>query len=237
MTETVTVEGATMTVKRRTITSIASSETTTASASETESLTTTATATAAPSCVDLSKKNLLRHPAAKLSKACSCINPQPTTVTLDATTVDAVTTTATETSTVTVIVSETTVATELVTTVATEDVTVTQTSTATATATQTPTYDPCAHRFTLSDGSTNYGTLTNVPGVATGYECCQLCYKTESCAFAISSKDGQCAHAILPAYELDFPSDDQCKYGWMSFHKAVAAENGPIYKGPCYLNM
>ena len=56
---------------------------------------------AGPSCVDLTKKNLLRHPAAKLSSACGCLNVEPSTVTLSATTVAAETVTVTEPATAT----------------------------------------------------------------------------------------------------------------------------------------
>jgi hypothetical protein len=57
---------------------------------------------------------------------CSCLNPQPTTITLDATTLAVSSATATETTTLIVVVPETSVLTELATTVATEDVTVTK---------------------------------------------------------------------------------------------------------------
>ncbi len=109
-----------------------------------------------------------------------------------------------------------------------------QTVTATATATATP-YDPCAQRYgTTIDLSLLNKQITTVPGVATSRECCQLCYKTESCAGAISATDGQCGLLIMAAYPLDFPDESWCRYGWMSINGVTAAANGPIFKGPCW---
>lgn len=105
---TTTVIGGGQTIKKRvpTVTSIVS--------------------TPAPSCVDLTKKNLLQHPSWKLSKACSCLNPQPTTVTLPVTTAkETATSTVTETAVATDVVTETSVSTEVSVTVVTEATTVT----------------------------------------------------------------------------------------------------------------
>jgi len=88
----------------------------------------TLVASVTPGCVDLTKKDLLRHPASKLSSACSCLNPQPTTVTIGATTAATSTATATATAVVTFVVTTEAVSTEVVTKVVTEPVTVTSVS-------------------------------------------------------------------------------------------------------------
>ncbi len=73
-------------------------------------------------------------------------------------------------------------------------------------------------------------------GVATSKECCQLCYKTDSCAVAISATDGECGLMLMPAYDLDYADDSQCRYGEMGINYVSAVANGPIFKGPCYYN-
>lgn len=91
-------------------------------------MTSTLVASVTPSCNDLTKKNLLRYPASRLSSACSCLNPQPTTVTIGAATAATSTATATETTVVTVVETTQSASTEVVTKVVTEPVTVTSVS-------------------------------------------------------------------------------------------------------------
>ncbi|KAK4239373.1 hypothetical protein C8A03DRAFT_42983 [Achaetomium macrosporum] len=201
------------------------------------------TASAAPSCVDLGERKLKnlqrRHPASRLSRACSCLNPHPTAITLDAITVAASTVTVTETGTVTVVVPETLLSSELVTKVATQDVTVTETLTATATATVSPPapVDPCDLRFsTTTDLSLLAGRLQNMPGVATSKECCQLCHNTISCAFAISPADGQCSLMVLPpSGPRRRREEEQCPGGMMALHGPALDADGVVFKGPCWI--
>ncbi|KAK4188461.1 hypothetical protein QBC35DRAFT_531720 [Podospora australis] len=91
--------------------------------------------TPVPHCPDLSKK-LAHKPAWKLSKACSCLDPEPTTITISATTAPTgEPTTATEAATTTVVVIETSTSTERPTVVVTESTVLTEIATATTTTT------------------------------------------------------------------------------------------------------
>lgn len=97
-----------------------------------------AAVTALPHCPDLTKK-LAGKPAWKLSKACSCLDPEPTTITISATSAaPEEPITVTEPVTSTVVVIEISTSTEVSTVLITEGTVVTETATATFTTSPSP---------------------------------------------------------------------------------------------------
>ncbi|KAK4120746.1 hypothetical protein N657DRAFT_692646 [Parathielavia appendiculata] len=186
---------------------------------------------AKPSCVDLIKKNLLRHPAWKLSRACSCLNPKPTTITIGMTTASTSTTTSTQTTMVIVVVPETSVSTEVTTVVIPQPVTVTSTATATTTVQPPPpTCERCACRY--NPNGEGIGNRIETPPASSAEECCELCYAKPNCI--ASAYPGSCQHLVKDSALAGAETTAMCPLGVENYF-APGMENpsGVVMRGPC----
>ncbi|KAK4224309.1 hypothetical protein QBC38DRAFT_24308 [Podospora fimiseda] len=233
-TEETTITATSTSIVQQTVT-VTTTTTSTAAMVKREDVPTTTAQAPAPvtTCVDLTKKNLLRHPAARLSKACSCLNPEPATVTLPATTLSA----AGETITVTVPATESEMATDTaVTTVISSTVVtdvVTVTSTVTATETSTVVYDRCS--TTYNGGGNGVGNhVVNVQGVTSKRDCCERCMATPNCVASASTGPGSCQHLVKITQLAGAPTNNQCPLGIENYPGIMGVNpNGALMKGPC----
>ncbi|KAK3984080.1 hypothetical protein QBC44DRAFT_353875 [Cladorrhinum sp. PSN332] len=184
--------------------------------------TTTAPAPA-PSCVDLTKKNLLRHPAARLSKACSCLNPEPATITLPATTASAgETVTVTAPATATDVITDTQVTTVISSTVVTDVVTVTSVRSPLQT-------------IKYSGGGNGQGnSVKAITGVTSQRDCCERCLATPNCVASASSGPGNCQHLVKITQLAGAPTNAQCPLGVENYPGLGAINpSGMLFKGAC----
>ncbi|KAK4182128.1 hypothetical protein QBC35DRAFT_196525 [Podospora australis] len=189
------------------------------------------TLSAVPNCPDLTKKNLAGKPAWKLSKACSCLDPQPTTVTLDATTISAgETVTVTEPATSTIVIPETTTSTESSTTVVTEATTVTETSTATATV-QPAVPNRCSVGYNAS-GNGQGNRVVSVRAEAGGPSCCEICGTTPNCV-AIAGTGLSCQLLVKQTQLAGAPTNELCPLGIETYNFGAPVASGAVFKGPC----
>ncbi|KAK3389847.1 hypothetical protein B0H63DRAFT_446007 [Podospora didyma] len=184
----------------------------------------------ASSCVDLTKKNLTKkHPAAKLSSACSCLDVEPTTVFLGSS-APASTETATETVFVTKVVSKTSVVTEVSKSV----VETTQTSVFTATVTETanPQIDICSVSYrAMGNGQGN--TVQFYP--ATGQlDCCRRCQEKTNCLAGAYSA-GSCQLLVKLIRLPGAQTTDQCPLGVEDYNFGAPVATGNVFAGPCAL--
>ncbi|OIW31120.1 hypothetical protein CONLIGDRAFT_300447 [Coniochaeta ligniaria NRRL 30616] len=218
---------------------------TTSTAAATEIVHTTVTATvsaqavqrrvdssssAAPSCVDLATVNLLAHPASRLSKACSCLSPQPATVTLSVSTAAVSTATNTGTTVATEVVSETSSSTEVSVTVVTE--TDTLTSVSTATATIAPALGLCDVAYT-GGGNEVGNTVQAVAGTTSARDCCQQCLAKPNCV-ASAYVGSACQHLVKTTALAGATVNAQCPLGVETYSGfGSPSASGFLYKGPC----
>ncbi|KAM7188354.1 hypothetical protein V8F33_010694 [Rhypophila sp. PSN 637] len=197
-------------------------------------LTPSAASQATPACPNLTQRHLENKPAWKLSKACSCLAPQPTTVTLDATTLSASvpgeTVTVTEPATATVVVSKTDIQTSTSTTTLTETTTTISTAIATETV-QPPKLPRCSLRYTASGNG-----IGNVARLVTANSwdlCCEMCGTTPNCVAGAYSGGSSCQLLVKQVSLTGAPTTESCPLGQEQYRFGNPNTNGVVFAGPC----
>ncbi|KAM7219810.1 hypothetical protein V8F06_004844 [Rhypophila decipiens] len=198
-------------------------------------LTTGGASQATPACPDLTRRHLEDKPAWKLSKACSCLDPQPTTVTLDATTLPASipgeTVTITEPATATAVVSETDIQTSTSTTTLTEITTTTTTTIATETV-QPPKPARCSLRYSASGNG--IGNQVRTVAANSWDMCCEMCGTTPNCVAGAYAGVSTCQLLVKQVSLTGAPTTESCPLGQEQY-RFGSPTNGVVFAGPCGL--
>ncbi|KAK3343375.1 hypothetical protein B0T25DRAFT_521534 [Lasiosphaeria hispida] len=175
-------------------------------------------------CPDLSKKPLSRRPALSLSSVCSCLGVTVTTVV----TLEIITASSTETDFSTSTSISTTTSTDLEVSVSTITTSSRTTTTTGVVATTTALVDYCDITYAGHDPGTG-DALISPPGVASGRDCCLLCWITENCVAA--AYPGAC-QLLVKITTLDgAPTSAQCPLGVEDY--PFGPSPGVVYRGPC----
>ncbi|KAK0657872.1 hypothetical protein B0T16DRAFT_69531 [Cercophora newfieldiana] len=191
--------------------------------------------TATAACPSIVSKNLLHHPASRLSRACSCLSVTPTTstVTIPAATAPTTTVLATSTTIETLIFSSTEVSTA--TSIETLVSSTTTTTTAVATFTLPPQCvdPPLSGIFPAGTGNQFQSEVI----VSSVQECCALCYDTLNCVGAGYASDGRTCNLLLKVQpQAGTGSSDQCPLGFDSTNSISSPVPGAVegaFLGPC----
>ncbi|KAK5660590.1 hypothetical protein OQA88_13150 [Cercophora sp. LCS_1] len=189
---------------------------------------------ATATCHSIVSQNLLRHPASRLSRACSCLGVTPTASTVTIATATGPTTTVLATSTTieTLIFSSTEVSTA--TSVETLVSSTTTTSTAVATHTLPPQCVDPPLSGTLGAGAGNQFQAGVI--VSSVQECCALCYDTLNCVGAGYAIEGTCFLLVKLEPQLGTGSSDQCPLGFDTSSSLGPPKPGSVegaFVGPC----
>ncbi|OIW30140.1 hypothetical protein CONLIGDRAFT_669871 [Coniochaeta ligniaria NRRL 30616] len=175
------------------------------------------------SCIDLTEPNLARRPAAKMSEACRCLLPPPTTVTLAATTAAVSTSTTTDTAEITEVETEISVETDVSTV----------TSTTTAIETAAASVDKCSVRYT-GGGNGSGNTVQFISTVTSAVDCCQQCLAKPNCIASAYLGPASCQHLVKITPLAGAETSAQCPLGIEAYGGyGVPSENGVIFAGPC----
>ncbi|KAK0708458.1 hypothetical protein B0H67DRAFT_340811 [Lasiosphaeris hirsuta] len=175
-------------------------------------------------CPDLSKKPLSRRPASSLSSVCSCLGVTATTVV----TLETITASSTETDFSTSTSISTTTSIDLEVSVSTITALSTTTTITDVVATSTTVVDYCDTTYSGNDPGTG-DALVSLPSVASGRDCCLLCWITENCVAAAYPAGCQ---LLIKITALDgAPTSPQCPLGIENY--PFGPSPGVIYRGPC----
>ncbi|KAK4234536.1 hypothetical protein C8A03DRAFT_37679 [Achaetomium macrosporum] len=181
---------------------------------------------------------LHRSDQEELSKACSCLNPQPTTVTLPVTTAATSTATSTATTVLTVVVSETRVSNVSLVDEVTEVITTTATHTAPAAISQPPQSttsappDPCSITY-LGGGNGQGGNEVHIVAATNARDCCEQCWARSNC-IAAAYPGSSCQHLIKARTLTGADTSAQCPLGIEHYvGLGDEAPDGVLYRGPC----